>query len=227
MKKTGIIIIMLLLVLSSCKKAELKKPTEVQFTIDLNKNESQNLNLKFVSGQINLGKFNLSGDRIEGDDVAFERPFFQGLSTDMNGSAEIDELNYDMPQGEYTQIKIDLSINESGTEPSLVLEGTYKPTSGPTLGVDFEFYGNQEIEIIGHDINGQSTIVMDKKLGKKVDINFNPNYWFELITINQLDNADVINTQGQDKILINPSNNSGIYSAVVSRIGMANSGTFK
>ena len=222
MKNWGLFLIILVGLCASCKKAELKKPTKVNFSFDLNSNDSQNGDLKFVSGEINIGKFNLSGDRLEGDDIAFERIFSSGLYTDLNGSAEIKELDYDIPQGEYTQLKINLNILDAGADPSLMIKGTYKFVNGPTVGVEFQYYGNQEIEILGEDFNGSNNIVMDKMLGKKVSVEFDPLYWFEPITVSQFESANLSSGQGQNQLIVSPTENVNLYTIISARINMSN-----
>ena len=221
----GVLILAVSLV--SCKKAELKKPTSVNFAFDLNKSFGQSSAVKIISGEINLGKFNITGDRIEGDDIAFTRSFSSGLLIDLNGSGEIKELDYDIPQGEYTHIRLDFSAKENSGAPSIMLEGSYKPSTGPNVAVRFEYFINHEFSIIGEDGDLSSTIVMDKNLGKKVTIELNPIYWFESLTTGQLDNANIDNGQGQNIMLINPTTNAELYTIVAARIGMNNKAEFK
>lgn len=227
MKLYSIFFLTLVLLVTACKKGELKKPTEVNFTLGIDKNGNESGDLKLKSGEINLGDFNVSGHRLEGSDIAFTRLFNNGLSSDLNGSNEIKELKYDIPQGEYVKLQIDLSILDKGQDPSLVINGTYKPSNGPTRALVFEYYGTKELSILGEDAKGSDYIVMDKNLGKKVDVLFDPDYWFETVSTVQLDNAIVTPLQGQDKIIINPTNNVEIYSIVEARISLSNTAIFK
>lgn len=226
MKQVLLIVGLVMIGLTSCKKAELKKPVDVNFSFDLNSDSSGPL--KINKGELNLGKFDVSGNRVEGDNIVFMRPFPDGLRTDMNGSGEVAELDYQIPQGEYTSLIIDLSLlADGGISPSLFVEGTYKPTNGPTKNIRFEFFDDLHFAIEGTNENGESTIIMDKKLGKKVDLDFNPLVWFETVSNTEFDVANEIEIDGQDVILISPSENTSLYTKVSERLTMGVKAIFK
>lgn len=225
MKKAYIFFFLSSLLMFSCQKAELKKPTRLNFTFDINKDPGNNP-LKINSGEINLLNFNISGDRIEGEGIVFSRPFGAGLSTDLNGSSELEEMDFDIPQGEYISIDLNFTIGQNQTEPAMILTGTYKPTAAPTVGLRFEFLETQIFQINGEDELGNN-IIMDKELGKKGRILFDPVYWFQTLTTNQLDNATITDTQGQDLIIISASSNIILYEIVVNRLANSNKAIFK
>jgi hypothetical protein len=228
MKKIGLIVGVCLLGLTSCNKAELKKPVDVNFSLDLDNGENESGPLKLNIGELNLGSFNVSGDRLEGDDIEFVRSFTEGLRTDLNGSGEVKSLDYQIPQGEYSSIILDFSLlSDGGLAPSLFIEGTYKPDSGPTRAVRFEFFENLDFMVEGEDVDGASIIIMDKKIAKKVEVYFNPIIWFETISSADWDNASLISQSGQDLILINSIENSGIYEEVSERLSQGVKAIFK
>lgn len=212
--------------LVACQKAELKKPTAVNFAFDLNKNFGPGMAVKMNSGTINLVDFRIIGDRVEGEDIDFKRNFGVGLHTDINNSGEIQEMNFDIPQGEYTKINLELDVS-AVSEPSLTLEGSYKITQGPNVKLIFEYTGAQKFTIEGEDFNQNSSIIMDADLGKKVSIEFDPIYWFDGLTSNQLDNADITPQQGQDAIILSESSNVGLYEIVANRMTDSNKAIFK
>lgn len=226
MKKWGILFAMLIGICISCKKSELKKPTELRFTVGLDKT-AQSGSLKFNSGNITFGKFGVTGNRIEGEDIDFERVFTAGLDSDLNGSAELSDLDFNLPQGSYTDLKVKFNIKEIDNEPSLVLNGTYVPTGGPAKGVEFRYTGNQEFNITAVEESGLTPITLDKNIDRKAKIEFDPKYWFETITDDQLNNATVTSAQGQDKIIISSDQNANLYSIIAPRISMSNTVTLK
>ena len=93
MKRLFKITVIAILGFASCKKAELKKPVDINFALDLSEYNGQE-NLHIQSGEIYLSQFNVNGTRLEGDDIEFMRPFENGLHTDLNGSAEISAVSY-------------------------------------------------------------------------------------------------------------------------------------
>mgnify|MGYP000418455618 CR=1 FL=1 len=227
MKKSIFIFALIAVSLTACKKAALKKPVEVNFRLDLDNKTNESADLKFVKGEINIGEFNVSGDRVEGDDIDFKRPFEGGLRVDLNGSGEVSELDYQIPQGDYTTLNVEFSAISDLTLPSLFVEGTYLPTSGAAKTIRFEHFSTLDFMLEGTSSEGLEFIVMDKKAGKKGDISFDPNYWFDTISAEQLDNADIIDQNGDNLILVNPTNNSQIYDIVVSRMTSGNSVIFE
>lgn len=224
--KNLLTILGVVLLLGACQKAELKKPTRVNFAFDLNKAPGQS-SLKLNSGEINLVDFNITGDRIEGDDIAFNRAFSERIMIDVNGSGEVKELDFDLPQGQYSSILLNFNIDEDGTDPALRLFGTYKPTSGPVHALIFEYFGSQSFNIAGENDLTDPTIVMDKDFDKKVTIELDPVYWFESLTANQLDNADVNVVTGQDEIILSSTSNIALYEIVLNRIADSNKAVFK
>ena len=180
-----------------------------------------------MRGEINLVDFNITGDRIEGDDIAFNRSFSERIIIDVNGSGEVKELDFDLPQGEYSSILLNFNIDEDGADPALRLTGTYKPTSGPVHALIFEYFGSQTFNVTGEDDLADPTIVMDKDFDKKVTIEFDPVYWFESLTANQLDNADVNIVTGQDEIILSSTSNVALYEIVLNRMEDSNKAIFK
>jgi hypothetical protein len=211
----------------SCKKAELKKPTEVNFTFDLNKNFTPASTIKMISGDINFIDFSITGDRVEGQDISFSRSFQSGLYIDLNGSGEIAEMDFDIPQGEYTDLNVSFNIASDQNNLALSLDGTYKITQGPVVALRFEYDGGNSFSISGEGNTAGQSIIMDADLGKKGRIKFDPIYWFGSLTANQMDNATIIPMQGQDMILLSSTSNVSLYEIVLNRISSSNTAIFE
>ncbi len=225
MKKIIKIVLIGSLGLVSCKKAELKKPVDVNFAFEMIATEGQDP-LKIQSGEINLLNFDVSGDRIEGDDISFMRTFPNNLTTDVNGSGEIKELDYNLPQGEYSEVLLDFSTISNQAHHSLELEGKY--IDGP-LNVDVRLEVDSEVDfnVIGQDFEGLGTINLDKNLPKKVDVQLNVAHWFSEITALMWTSADLTTENNVDVIVINSTNNQSIYNSVLSNIPEDNKAIFK
>ncbi|UKN00119.1 hypothetical protein K6119_10275 [Paracrocinitomix mangrovi] len=212
--------------LGSCEKADLKKPVKVNFAFDLNKNFEPQAAVKLTTGTINIENFNIIGDRVEGEDINFNRVFNEGLNIDVNNSGEIDELNFDLPQGDYVSADLKFNLADKNTNLAMSLEGTYKQNQGPIVKLIFELSGSQEFFITGEGKQGESTISMKESEGEKVEIELDPIYWFEDISASDWDNAVVTPAQGQDYILVNKDNNQTIYNQVLARINESNRAIF-
>src|SRR5690606_28537480 len=109
---------------------------------------------------------------------------------------------FDLPQGDYTSIQLDFVLAPSAGAVALELEGTYKPSTGPTVSVRFEMNLEQHFSILAEDKDQTGHILLNKEEAKKVKIEFDPIYWFDILTVNQLDNADIIPQNGQDEMVI-------------------------
>jgi len=212
--------------MSSCKKSELKKPTRVEFKFDLNKSDNQNPIVKITKADISIDAFNVMGDRVEGEDIAFTRDFPEGEAIEAEGM-EIEALDYDIPQGEYQHLQVDFNIQDKGQEPSVSLRGNYKPNIGGTKALRFEYYGNLNLSIAGENENAGTTIVLDKKEVKKATVELDAIHWFSSLTSTQLENATLSNDQGQDKIIISPTSNTSLYNIVAERMTESNKVIFK
>lgn len=224
-----LILISLLFSMPSCKKAELKKPTRINFKFALNKSDNQNPLVKITKADVNINSFNVTGDRVEGEDIAFTRDFPEGEAVEAEGEegAEIEALDYDIPQGEYQKLQVDFGIQDKGTEPSVLLNGIYKPNIGGAQGLRFEYFGNLNISINGENEDGNSTIILDKKEVKKATVELDAIHWFSSLTNTELENATLSSEQGQDKIIISPTSNVSLFNIVVERMTESNKVIFK
>lgn len=210
---------LLLAALQSCVKAELKKPTEVKFGFDHNSKESSSF--QFTSGETHITKMTVSGSRIEGDDIYFDRDFSESITTDLNGSAEVQDFRFDIPQGEYEQLKVSFIIKTSTDEPALKLSGKYVIAGQPPVNVEFELHADQYFDLIIEN-QGGSNVVLQKEQDRVARIIFDTDYWFDNITESMMSNADVINNNGLSTVFITPTQNENLYQLVLSRVNHTN-----
>jgi hypothetical protein len=201
-----------------CKKNELKKPTDVTFIMDINRNLSQQGNLIFNEGNIVIYDFIVEGTRKEGAPIAFTKTFSQGLLITFDPNNSISELLYDIPQGDYTELVVSFSTKYNSSDKSILVKGTYTNTSGSIFPVIYEFNEDNEISIISEDEEGEATIVLDKNISVRSLIRLDPIYWFATVSNSLFDNADLVNIAGIPTILINSNTNEDIYDAVVDRM---------
>jgi hypothetical protein len=218
MKSRIVIVLFLSLVLVGCKKNQLKKPTDVSFKMDVDRTPSPQGHLEFNDGSIFISEFDVEGTRKEGEPIAFNKTFSQGLSISFDPNQNIPELVFDIPQGDYEELVITFSTKYNGGNSNLSVSGTYTNGIGTSYPLLYEFKDEDEISIIGEDDEGDATIVLDKDISASALIQFDPVYWFGMVSNNLLDNADLVNVGGQQTILINSSTNEDIYDLVVDRM---------
>jgi len=204
--------------LSGCKKNELKKPTDVTFRMDINRNVSQQGHLVFTDGYVVIQNFEIDGDRKEGEDILFEKNFPQGLKVNFSPTNNISELVFDIPQGDYTDLVITFSTEYDNNNNILSVNGTYTNTSGISFPIVYEYKDDDEITVNGVDADGDATIILDKNTPQNTLVKLDPIYWFAPVSNNLFDNASFVDINGTQTILINSSTNEDIYDIVVDRM---------
>lgn len=220
-----VLFIGLILFAFSCKKNMLKKPTDVSVKMDINRSTSSNGRYSFSSGTINLASFSVDGERVEGDNIYFENEFPNGLLINFS-SNKIAELNYDIPQGSYERLEIAFETFDDISDITIVINGIYKNNSNVSIPIKFEFMSSEYFSIVSEDYSGSTNIILDKDTPANALIQFNPLYWFDIVPLNLMENADLVNVSGTQTILINDSENDNIYSLIVNRIEQSTESKF-
>lgn len=209
------------LILSSCKKANLKKPTQIDVIINTNTSEPLSNSLNYKSSEFLIQTFTIKGDRVEGESIDFARNLDEPAMV-TEETLEIEELKFEIPQGEYTDILIILELSEAK------FNSQYKLSNGPTVNVIFEIE-NPTLFSINCSFDSQANyITLDTKIANVMNIQLNPIHWLNSLTNDQLDNADLTVGNsgvglGNSTILINSSNNVSLYTNIVNHIGDGNS----
>jgi len=221
-------IIVLALILSitilGCKKNELKVPTDVSFSLDINRNPSSSGHLVFNNGFIVLSEFEIEGTRQEGDPFLFNKSFPEGLIINFNPTNSISDLELKIPQGIYTDIDISFETFDDNDDITILVEGIYTNQSNISFPIRFEFLSSEYFSINGESESG--TIVLNKNKPITAFVKFDPIYWFDSISSNMLNNAELFDVGGELIILINENENTDIYDIVVDRIDEKTSAIF-
>ena len=222
MKKTGLIILVSLLLFAThgCNKAKWKRPTDLSFLVGLTTESALNGNLSFSGGEVLVRNISFDGERIQGDDVYFEDEFDAGALVSLSGIDAISQLLYEVPQGTYTSIRIDFDAESSASQTITIL-GSYLNSSSVELPVIIELDILEFSDGLARNVAGITEIELVEDIPATATILFNPAFWFETISINQLDNAQTTMVNGVESILISPDMNESIYEVVEDRAGLA------
>jgi len=195
-----------------------KQPSDVKFNSDIEVSSGLGGKLLFSSGFITIKDFRFDGDRERGDDVRFDYEYSSGLNVPLDLSATVSELEFNIPQGVYKRVDIDFSVNDS---LGIAVNGVYEYSGGGTIPFKFQFSDSQNFEIRAENDNG-GDIVLDKDVASRVKILLDPAYWFELISIVDLDAASTVSILGISTLLISEDVNSDIYDDVTDRVDESN-----
>lgn len=212
--------------LSGCKKSELKKPADVSIQMDINRAFNSEENLSFNSGYIRIAEFSVEGTRQEGAPVEMSKSFPGGLLIQFNANLSISELDLEIPQGNYTDLDIEFDTFDDNDEPTIQVSGIYTNSSSQTFPVLFQFESSETFSINGESENGEAVIILDKNIPSHTLIQFDPQYWFDIVTNSMWNNADMTMVEGTLTIVISDSHNEDIYDIVADRVDEATEATF-
>jgi hypothetical protein len=212
-----------ILIMGGCQKQQLKKPTKASFIFNSNKNETQQdiIHIKQVDYHIN--EFEIIGFRKKGADIDFVRDI--NLAIDFNDQSVVPSLNFDIPQGDYSQLFFNAKSSLS-SDYNLSVKGQYKLTQGPTVDVIFEIKKDLAFSFLLNEIE------LSKKTPTTFELFYDIKSWFSNLTANDLDNATLITYNnslglGNSTILINDSNNLNLYNNVLDHMFLSNKAIVK
>ncbi len=219
MKKLLFLLVIALTTLSACRRNQLKKPTDVSFRMDINRAQSQQGHLIFNSGFIIINDFSIEGTRKEGDPISFSRSFTNGLNINFNSNNTVEALDFDIPQGDYTEIEIELTTRYNNGNPNVEVKGTYTNTMGTSYPLIYQFKDDDNIALEAEAEGGASSIILDSKVPTSSLMLLDPVFWFATVSNNLFDSASLVNVDGVPTILVNSNTNEDIYDIVVDRMG--------
>lgn len=228
-KIAACIVFVLLGLLSSCQDhEEFKIPTDVGFQVDMNRNASTNGRLIFNEGHIMLSSFSFDGRREEGGDIYFEKSYEQGLLITFHPDIMVEALQFKIPQGNYTRIKIALETQDSADVSAIVVTGSYLLSNGTRYPIRFEFSAALDLELESRDEAGNIQIVLKKGTPATATIKFDPVKWFEAVPASYLDNAELVMEEQEEGVeagtpymLISEESNEHIYELILSKLAQS------
>ncbi|MCF6365319.1 MAG: hypothetical protein L3J35_03870 [Bacteroidales bacterium] len=228
MNKNILILILGVLIssITSCKK-DLKLPTDVGFTYDINRNKSADGNLIFTGGTIILAAFDFEGEREQGDDVYFSKSFPGGLSIPFSPENIIPELDFDIPQGVYNRIDISFETFDDLGDNNIVVNGIYTNSENAETPIIFEFKSSEYFSITAEDYTRNSQIILNEDRPVSTEIKLDPIHWFQIISETLFNNAVLVEVDGVMTILINESVNDSMFDLIVDRIDESTEAVFK
>jgi hypothetical protein len=218
------IVLLLSGTLCSCKK-DLKETTRVDFLFHITK-DSIPAGIVFTTANITIDKISVSGTRKQGAAVGFTDNIAGGLALNLFDGSVQPTVYYDMPQGVYQQIAIDVKASPLTNTPSIVLKGRFTH-DGKTDPLVFEFNASQVFNIPQATKNNSSEIVLVADNPATCDITFDLNYWFGTLTGDIIEQAKKTKINGVETIVINETTNQTIYTPIVARINQTTVAVFK
>lgn len=208
----------------SCGK-KWKQTTNVDFQFYMTQSQSPEF-LQFTSGSMIIREIDFSGDRKKGGAVDFSNNISNGAILNFSTGGSSVPIHYDIPQGTYNKIDLTIKAFDEDPSPSLLLKGYYINDDSDTIPVIYEFHSGENFYVTGKTTNGSNQIVLVEDRPAVCQVTFDPNYWFDTVTENLLDNAGISTVNSVPTIVINESNNTIIYNLISSRIREATKAVF-
>lgn len=203
----------------ACSKVnQWKQPTQVCFDLNIEEETIMDGSLSFKQGYLMIESFKFDGKRTQGADVYFTKYYEQALNTSF-GEGNIEDLTFDVPQGTYQGIELEIVSEAKDRNPNLVIHGFFKDQSGKSYPVCFELDKKERFTIVGKDlIENDKDIDLLQTAKTKASILLNPTSWFAGLTKNTLEKAEKTSLEGKTTILINNTVNKQLYNNIVASL---------
>ncbi|MFO8234839.1 MAG: hypothetical protein R6U04_05500 [Bacteroidales bacterium] len=222
------LVIVLIGLLGSCEFDELKEPTNVSLDVALvgEKTIGEDLKSTSNSGKMNINGGNLiiteiemEGKRADAEDYYFDHSFDEMLVGDLTHDKLNQNVNFNIPQGNYDRLKLRLHVNKTDTSEGLVLKGKYSGLSGGEKDVKLGFYNHPEaIDINVEPQQGKDQVMFRKNENTTIEIQLNLQQIFRYFNPGVLNSAEITDTDEGKKIIISEQHNTKIYYNLISRI---------
>lgn len=212
----------LLLSLTACNKDEfLKEPSSVGVRFVLNSaGVGGSDRLELNNGYIVLGTIEIEGQRKEGAPFSFSRTFPNGLRFDFNTTNRVEDLVFDLPQGEYEELVVRFTTLDNATSPCLLVAGryAYQQVAQGSAWVDVAWTSRKEFEQIVTTVQGQPNFTLEED-AKMIAFSIQPKLWFKDISEAKLEQAFCINQSRGRVMLIDQGSNDNLFQAINSELG--------
>jgi hypothetical protein len=234
--------ITLILFLTGCsKKDDLTLPVKVYFKIGIPENIYSDPYLSFSEGHIGIQRIRFEGKRDAGGDVFFETDPKMNIQTLEFGTGENPGISdFDIPQGIYNYMKWDIDLKRIVTDGllddnaidslsiGLVISGIYKYLDGESIPVIIAIDDTEQFSVRSDDSGGNSQIVLSvDKVYYEAILLLAPDYAFNSISRESLEDADISLVSGHQIILISKNENEELYENLLYRIDLSAKIIFK
>jgi hypothetical protein len=217
MKRIAVVVLAVVSLFSACKKEVEPAPTDAKVKFGFVTNSStvakpgdfsSSNSLRFTTGTIKIKEINL--DAKKDDHSSVKASFKQPATIDFATQTVTPEISVELTPGAYKSVKMEIKLQETSNEPTIVVEGTYVNSLNASVPIRFEL-------VTGEGFKAEAKPVdLADRLNVMAKITFDPQYWFLNVTAAELDDAAL--AAGGNRILINKTTNTAIFNKVAERI---------
>ncbi|MFD3003806.1 hypothetical protein ACFS7Z_25850 [Pontibacter toksunensis] len=169
--------------------------------------------LSFSSGTITLSKVQFEAEG-EADSLEVEFELEQDVRIDFaTGATSPDISAVAIRPGTYEEIEVEMELQDKGSQPAIVLSGTFTDALGQAHPVRFEFNSGEEFEV-----EREGTVTFAEGQSAVAQVTFNPISWFAGVSSEEFLTATK-NAQGI--IFISSTHNTDIFEEVADGLDLA------
>lgn len=209
--------------LTSCEKDELTLPAEVtlDFAMEsyhaetgLKANNAFDLN----QGAVIIQSIEFDGRRDEGEDYFFTKHFDNALQAELHNGNVNQQVSFDVPQGVYKRVEMNLSLGLEEGEYAFRLQGSFQRGPFEEIPIVFEYSFNEKVRIQAKNKEGNEQIVLKKEKPSTATILVDVPFMFQLVNPGMIQMAETTVIDNNETILINPENNTDIFNLLATRL---------
>jgi hypothetical protein len=209
----------------SCTKDQWTIPTDFIFNFKLAENKIVNNYVMIEKGSAFLSSIEFEGKRQNAPGYSFSTPV--NMKFNMNADTALNQgtMTFSIPQGIYYKIYLTMGFlysggyNSSNTQsPLITFTGYYNNKDGKKVPLKIDFNFEKIMKLSAKNSSIQDTIIIKSSKNNRAVINFNPYYWFQVLSRNDFETAEISNLSDFSGILINIEHNNKLYQLLANRI---------
>jgi len=217
-----LVIISFVVSASSCEKEDFTLPTQVNFEFTMESFYSEGglkagPSFDIDEGTLVVKAIEFDGRRDQGGDYYFTSEFSTPVKAEMHNGNMNQIVSYNIPQGVYNRIELNLSIGD-GNEDALCLNGRFQVGPFVEIPVRIEYAFQEQIRIRATNKDGNEQIVLKKDIPSTATVIFNVPFLFQLVNIGMILDAERVQLEGEEVILINNEKNTDIFNLLATRL---------
>lgn len=226
-KSLLLIILSLMLIIPACIKDELTLPAKLFFDFELIPFQEGN-DLKsgppfepprgdmvINQGNLTIESIEFDGRRDEGKDVFFVSNLPSPVSVNLKTGHADSELSFDIPQGIYNRIELNIKLGGTDNIP-LLLEGKIrKGFVDDILPMRFEYNFREPLKIRAQSGDNANKIILRKDTPATAKIVVDTRALFQFIDFPTLNEVTISIFNNKEVVVISPESNIGIFNSMM------------
>lgn len=214
----NILLLMSIVVVGVGCGSKWKKTAPMPVSLEMQTADPGQGHLQITGGELVVKKFSFEGNRVQSNDVGFEEEFEPRKTYAIANGGTPTDLNYDIPQGTYTEVDTEIRFRGDDDGLSVLITGNFLDGAN-TTPFRFETEDQIDVRLETAFASNASEVIFEKDDAMPAVIELSVIAWLSGLSSNLLAGADIETVQGVPTILITKDNNESLYALVLARIG--------